>query len=105
MFLRKIIPGSIEKSYGIEVAEMAGMPSEVVTKSKLYLETNKPERSQRSLFDLSAHQEPIEKIVKVETDKYDTVVQEVLGMDTNQMTPMESLIKLSEIRDKIKKIS
>lgn len=105
VFLRKIIPGSIEKSYGIEVAEMAGMPHEVVTKSKLYLETNKPERSQRSLFDLSAHQEPIEKIVKVETDKYDTVVQEVLGMDTNQMTPMESLIKLSEIRDKIKKIS
>ena len=105
VFLRKIVPGSVEKSYGIEVAEMAGLPVDVVSRSRFHLENQKPERTQRSLFDLGVEKQLVEKIVEVETDKYESVINEVIGMDTNKMTPLESLMKLSEIKDKINEIS
>ena len=38
VFLRKIVKGGTDKSYGIYVAKMAGLPNQVISKSKIYLE-------------------------------------------------------------------
>ncbi|MBW6458410.1 MAG: DNA mismatch repair protein MutS, partial [FCB group bacterium] len=105
IFMRKIIPGSTDKSYGIYVAQMAGIPQDVV------------KRANEILFHLSGsdHTLPDGKHVMTPAVKEDNIVQldiftakesflhdEVNNLDIDNMTPMDALRKLSELKKKIK---
>jgi len=108
VFLRKIVPGSVEKSYGLEVAEMAGMPKTVIEKSKIYLNSEKTESNQATLFEVSKYEKskPKERLIELKTRKQiglEKIAKEILEIDTNTMTPIDSLIKLSEIHNAVKK--
>jgi len=100
IFLRKLVPGGSEHSFGIHVAKMAGMPKEVLKKANEVLEQlekahhaagNKNEtKSVNDNFQLSFFQleDPVLKNIK----------EEIENIDINTLTPVEALMKLNEIK-------
>ncbi len=107
VFLRKLIPGSCESSFGIHVAQMAGMPKSLVKKAEdLLIE----------LESKSVHQkDQIEEAMKSQKAKSDyqlnffdassemLEIKNILGaLDVQSMTPIECMLKLKELSDKIK---
>jgi DNA mismatch repair protein MutS len=100
IFLRKLVPGGSEHSFGIHVAKMAGMPREVLKKANEVLEQlekvhhtsgNKNEsKSVTDNFQLSFFQleDPVLKNIK----------EEIENIDINTLTPVEALMKLNEIK-------
>ena len=95
VFLRKIVPGAADDSYGIEVAKLAGVPDKVVSKAKTYLrqfeaeaaspKAKKPEKDdQISLVDAG-------------TDEVGRILR---STDINSLTPLEALNLLSELQQK-----
>jgi DNA mismatch repair protein MutS len=99
LFLRKLLPGGTEHSFGIHVAKMAGMPSVVVNRAKEILtklekaksagdsntKKTKLENLQLSFFQLD---DPVLKQIK----------EEIESMDIDTLTPVEALLKLHEIK-------
>ncbi len=105
IFLRKLAPGGSTHSFGIHVAKMAGMPPSLIERANdilKQLETKHVDeeisdavkkiatpKMQLSIFD--AHSETFEEIRKV-----------LEGIDINRLTPVEALLKLQEIKGKLK---
>jgi DNA mismatch repair protein MutS len=107
IFLHKIVPGSTDDSYGIYVAKLAGIPKDVIHRSKqiltqLELQTNLKEQlktevsgeKQLSLFNPAPAVDPVLEEIK----------ETLAVMDINHMTPVESLNKLKEIKERLKDI-
>lgn len=96
VFLYKVVEGGVDKSYGIEVAKLAGLPVDIVSRARGVLgelETRHIQKSRVSpdqgmLFD------------DKEVRKHKAIVEEIRGVDTEKMTPMEALFKLDEIKKK-----
>ena len=94
VFLRKIIPGGIDKSYGIHVAKMAGIPSKVLLRSYEILEgLLKANKSQTKIADIKfnsfANNLNEEKNKKIKT--------KLESIDINNITPVEAIIILGEL--------
>ena len=96
VFLHNIKRGISERSYGIYVAELAGMPQQVIHKSKLLL-SNFESNSNFESKNISA-QLPL----NLTDNNYDDVKELINNIDTNEITPLDALIKLSEIKEKFK---
>lgn len=99
VFLRKIIPWSIKKSYWIEVAKLAWLPFSVINEANNFLSNfeNTHTFSQLSLWNIWVMQK--EKIVYKEKE---SEVEEILKkLDINSLTPINALTLLSELKDKI----
>ena len=82
VFLRKIVKGGADKSYGIQVAKLAGLPEMVVDRAK-----DEVDLTQMSLFD---------------TVKDDDIIQELREVDISHMTPLDAMNKLYELQNKVK---
>lgn len=104
-FLRKIVPGEADRSYGIEVAKLAGVPQPVLRRAKRIAEKLEREdfenksrshkkddniEGQMSFFDTMVADAPRD-------DRALKLVNELKDIDVNNMTPMEALNRLSEI--------
>ncbi len=94
-FLRKIIRGGADESYGIEVAKLAGVPDAVVQSAKVYLQ----ELSNSDLRPVSAQREPEEEQIGFfgatqKSPLYDAVA----SIDLDTLTPIEALNKLYELK-------
>ncbi|PIU67896.1 MAG: DNA mismatch repair protein MutS, partial [Armatimonadetes bacterium CG07_land_8_20_14_0_80_40_9] len=109
IFLRKIIPGGADRSYGIHVARLAGLPWEVLNRAKVILQEmeDKSIDSQR----LSSISKRPEVRRKEETSPgqlsflkptFDPLKKELEDLDINSLTPLEALNKLSELQKKVK---
>ncbi len=100
VFLRKIIPGSIKKSYGIEVAKLAWLPSSVIEEANNFLANFTKEHtfSQMSLWNFWT--EIKEKIVYKE--KESEIEKELKKIDVNNLTPIQALNILGELKGKMK---
>jgi len=97
IFLRKIIPGGADKSYGIHVAEMAGLPGAVIERSRYLLDKlmgNTDTRPEASLHVLQTKQ------AELFSKPDNSLKLELSQLDINDMTPMEALIKLEELKKK-----
>ena len=99
VFLRKIIEGGTDKSYGIYVAKMAGLPNEVIL------------RANEILNSLSSNRKEIENIeqydserIQQSTDLYvgKELIEELSNIDINSLSPIEALKKLDELKNKYK---
>lgn len=92
VFMRKIERGVADKSYGIQVARLAGIPDKVITRAKEVikeLENKKTEQKKGS------H-------VQLELFSSDTSIEEILkNLDINNMTPQKALKKLKELQNKV----
>jgi DNA mismatch repair protein MutS len=104
IFIRKIVPGGVDKSYGIHVARLAGLPKSVIN------------RAHEVLSDLeSSHsRHPSGKTDRKETKKIPSVsqisffaepspvIRELEKLDINALTPLEALTRLYELQQKAK---
>ncbi|MDC0478276.1 DNA mismatch repair protein MutS [Flavobacteriaceae bacterium] len=103
LFLRKLIPGGSEHSFGIHVAKMAGMPSKVLNKAHQILK--KLEKS-HSNEELTGKVKSIKDDIQLQFFNLDNPVleelkDEISKIDINSLTPVEALLKLSELKKKI----
>jgi len=110
LFLRKVIRGASERSYGIHVAELAGLPAEVTTRAKEILailesgnteataiiESGKVKKRKSGAEKFSASSNSIEK-------KPNEVEEALKKMDVDRMTPIEALQKIAELKERLEK--
>ncbi|WP_281834343.1 DNA mismatch repair protein MutS [Propionigenium maris] len=112
VFLREIVRGGADKSYGIEVARLAGLPGEILKTSKAMLRKLEAKRAiieekmkgeQLSLFggQIEVVQEEKEEVREILPDE-ERVVEAVKGIDLNNLTPLDALMKLNEIKNLLK---
>jgi DNA mismatch repair protein MutS len=105
LFLRKLIPGGSEHSFGIHVAKMAGMPKQVLSKANLILK--KLEKS-HSNEELTGKVKSIKDDIQLQFFNLDNPVleeikQELENIDINSLTPLDALLKLRDIKKKSSK--
>ena len=103
LFLRKLIPGGSEHSFGIHVAKMAGMPSKVLNKAHQILK--KLEKS-HSNEELTGKVKSIKDDIQLQFFNLDNPVleelkDEISKIDINSLTPVEALLKLNELKKKL----
>ncbi|MDD3474550.1 MAG: DNA mismatch repair protein MutS, partial [Candidatus Dojkabacteria bacterium] len=108
IFLRKIVEGGTDRSYGIYVAKMAGLPDEVVNRANEILESFEQEKMfGKELRDSGALFTKEKKIDKTAfqyplfTAKESEIEKEIQNLDTDNMTPMEALHKINEWKKKV----
>ena len=105
LFLRKLVPGGSEHSFGIHVARIAGMPEIVVHRAEKLLHTLENAHSNTELIKAGQHQEKINdmqlSIFQLDDPLLEQIRDEILKTDINILTPVEALMKLSEIKKMI----
>jgi DNA mismatch repair protein MutS len=89
VFLRKIVAGGASRSYGIEVARLAGLPRSVVARGRQML----AELESGDDLPLFRRAEPAPP-----PSPHALVVDKILGIDPDRMTPMEALTLLAQLR-------
>jgi DNA mismatch repair protein MutS len=109
VFLHKIVPGRSDRSYGIQVARLAGMPDAVITRARAILQsleqdeltrggrpamsgTPSAPQQQLGLFQMATIDAAAEK-----------AAQRVRGIDTNNLTPLQALAFLAELKQELEK--
>ena len=114
VFLRKIVPGGADRSYGIQVAKLAGVPDEVIGRAKaiceelenanmsniarnLDVQTQLPKKAQKQPDEVDLAQ-----ISLFDTVRDDDIISELKDMDLTNMTPFEAMNRLYELQNKVK---
>jgi DNA mismatch repair protein MutS len=102
IFLRKIVRGGTDKSYGIHVAKLAGVPKSVVRRSNeiLTLLTKDNEPVHASDVDEVYVSKPYDQKVIV----FNELSDELDELDINTITPMDALKKLNDLKEKLKEL-
>ena len=101
VFLRKIVRGAADDSYGIEVAKLAGVPDSVIQQARNYLvelEQEEPRKEQTARADSV---EPEEQISFVDIGA-DEVRETLRNVDLNTITPLEAMNLLYKLQKKVK---
>lgn len=107
IFLRKLIKGGSEHSFGINVAQMAGMPEEVIRRAKTILDELEGKRGKmqaRKSKKSAPPQSSVQlKLFELEDPLLIKLKEEVEKVDINSTTPVEALMKLNQLRSLLKK--
>lgn len=105
IFLRKLVPGGSEHSFGIHVAEIAGMPRSIVKRANTVLKQLEKEGSEvgaagkPKLENIADKKDGVQlNIFQLDDPVLSQVRDEILGLDINNLTPVEALNKLNEIK-------
>ena len=105
IFLRKLVPGGSEHSFGIHVAEIAGMPRSIVKRANTVLKQLEEEGSEvgaagkHKLENIADKKDGVQlNIFQLDDPVLSQVRDEILGLDINNLTPVEALNKLNEIK-------
>ncbi len=114
VFLRKIVQGGADKSYGIQVAKLAGVPDSVIERAKQIVEEliandisetvkniqvdHASARKKKTKLD----EVDLEQISLFDTVKDDDILEELKNLDLGNLTPIDALNKLYELQHKIK---
>ena len=103
LFLRKLVPGGSEHSFGIHVAKMAGMPNQVLKKAHQILKKLEKSHSNEELTGKvkSIKDDHQLQFFNLDNPILEELKEEILKIDINSLTPVEALIKLSELKKKI----
>jgi DNA mismatch repair protein MutS len=100
VFLRKIQPGAADRSYGIEVAKLAGLPNEVIARAREVLAEH--ESAERALTEhLSPGAAPPATQLTIFTPLSQPVLEKLREVDFNRLTPLEALNLLAELKKEI----
>lgn len=104
LFIRKLIPGGSEHSFGIHVAKMAGMPSKVLIKANKILKdlenTNKTKKSNHEVLKNQSNDLQL-SFFQLDDPTLSQIKDELIHIDINTLTPVEALMKLNEIKSLI----
>ncbi len=112
LFLRKLLPGSVEHSFGIYVARLAGMPQTVIERAQTILKLLESQTINAGLIDENSNSPNTRSIPKIQPlqlsffevndvnlAKVKSLIEET---DVNAMTPMEAMMRLQELTDLVK---
>ena len=113
VFLRKIIKGGADKSYGIQVAKLAGLPDSVIDRAKEIVNEllkNDITETVKNISVDSGNRKKKEHLDEVDltqmslfdTVKDDDIIKELETVDIGNMTPLDALNKLYELQNKVK---
>lgn len=103
VFLRRVVPGGSEHSFGIHVARMAGIPEKVVKRAEELLSQFEHMRAEATVNpgEIST---PVQlSIFQLDDPLLEELRQEIEGLDINQITPLEALQKLHFFQQKLSK--
>ncbi len=100
LFLRKLVAGGSEHSFGIHVAKMAGMPQQVIQKANKILKKLEKSHSSDELTDQlqSVQNEMQLSFFNLDDPLLEEIKEEILHLDIDTLTPVEALMKLNEIK-------
>ena len=100
IFLRKLVPGGSEHSFGIHVAKMAGMPQQVIQKANKILKKLEKSHSSEEVSDkLQMSQNEMQlSFFNLDDPLLEEIKEEILHLDIDTLTPVEALMKLNEIK-------
>jgi DNA mismatch repair protein MutS len=105
LFMRKLMPGGSEHSFGIHVAKMAGMPYVLINRANEILSHLESSHSQK---DLKSKAQTIQSnsdlqlsFFQLDDPVLEQIKEELLKTDVNTLTPVEALLKLNEIKKMI----
>lgn len=101
LFLRKLVPGGSEHSFGIHVAKLAGMPTQVISRaSKLLKQLEQSHAGQEKASIKKAAAEPDMQLsfFQLNDPVLEQIREELVSIDINTLTPVEALMKLNEIK-------
>jgi DNA mismatch repair protein MutS len=103
IFLRKLVRGGSEHSFGIHVARMAGMPKSLVKRAgEILLELEKSHEKKtlaKPVADLASHREGFQmSIFQLDDPVLKQIRDEIKSVDINNLTPVQALNKLYEIK-------
>src|SRR5580692_3608464 len=99
-FLRKVEPGAADRSYGIEVAKLAGLPNEVIARAREVL-TEHEFAEQQATAHLSPGASPPPTQLTIFTPLSQPVLEKLREVDLNRITPLEALNLLAELKKEI----
>jgi len=101
IFLRKIIAGATDDSYGIEVAKLAGIPNEVIKRAKEVLA--EIEKKSKAIEQSDAPEtEDDDTAIGIDDFITDAVLEDIRAADINNMSPMDAMILLSDLQKRLK---
>lgn len=103
IFLRKLVRGGSEHSFGIHVAKMAGMPQSIVKRSEQILKELESENRQngvsKPIGEIAEHREGLQlSFFQLDDPVLEQIRDEIKNLDINNLTPVEALNKLNEIK-------
>ena len=104
IFLRKLVRGGSEHSFGIHVAKMAGMPQSIVKRAEKILVQLEADNRQngdlnKPIGELAAQREGYQlSFFQLDDPVLEQIRDEIKGLDVNNLTPIEALNKLNEIK-------
>ena len=98
VFLRKIMRGGANKSFGIEVATLAGVKKEVTDRAKELLKRIEKSDAHKTKLNLSRKEEAVEP----EVVQYSEVERIILDVDLNNTSPMQAFNVLSDLQEKLR---
>jgi DNA mismatch repair protein MutS len=102
VFLHKVVDGGTDRSYGVHVAALAGIPDEVVKRAKsLLVRLEKENITAVDLTDADFEDTEQSSLEALVID--DPVIEKIENMDLDRTTPMDALNELKEIQDEIKR--
>ncbi len=100
-FLRKIIRGSTDDSYGIEVAKLAGIPNEVIKRAKEVLAS--VERTARALSTSEEAPKEIDnELISIDDCINEQIIEELRAVDINTLSPYEAMSFLFDLKKRLK---
>jgi len=103
IFMRKLVAGGSEHSFGIHVAQMAGMPPKLIRRANemlVHLEkSHASEEASKKLASASVNSDDYQlSFFQLDDPVLQQIKEELIGIDINTLTPVEALFKLNEIK-------
>jgi DNA mismatch repair protein MutS len=103
IFLRKLVRGGSEHSFGIHVARMAGMPKSIVARANEILKeleaSHRTELTREPVKELATHREGLQlSIYQLDDPVLKQIRDEIAKLDINNLTPVDALNKLNDIK-------
>ncbi|MDQ3010105.1 MAG: hypothetical protein M3X11_05325 [Acidobacteriota bacterium] len=97
-YLHQVVPGRAEKSFGIYVAQLAGLPKPIIHRARQLLDehaaaNNNHDRQRKGRYTLA-----------VNDSRFSTLLESLARLDINQLSPVEALTKLYELQKQIAEI-
>ena len=101
IFLRKISPGKSDRSYGIEVAKLSGLPDEIIDDAKVFMD----KISDDDYFEVNKTKNIVDTIDDINTKNMDEIISITKDINVNDLTPLEAINKLNSLVERINGLS
>jgi len=101
VFLRKLVAGGSNHSFGIHVAKLAGMPNVVIHRANKILEKlekNNKNAEVKEVLKQAQHEEMQLSFFQLDDPLLENIKEEILATNIDALTPIEALMKLNEIK-------